>query len=382
MMPNTVPISFESFYLPCFDACLTQAYEAHHISPISSPSFGPSPTHSPPSRNLSSLPGHVYNYPYLSPGDVVEFCGPAYGGKTSILYFIILTTILPPYWIQSNIESGPSLKITKRFEIGGRGTSVIFFDLDGRFDANRVYEWAVKHLKRIVEKSCEEESDIEDDGNNVEKRRDKNGGCSDWVPTEEEIKEIVLDALKRLHVFNPQSSLEFIATLCSLKEYLEYCRQRTREIFSFIVIDSIMAFYWQDRAEESYRGNSPSSSVSLVQILNILSSLLSANGLVLLTTSWSLISDNYLSTLYPPELAYKDTLSHFWQSFVKYRFVIARQPLPQYEEGIRIAELSGNRKRERERKRREGLFFGRMVTPVCDCDVFEFQINDDGMFCD
>ncbi|CAG8586097.1 4738_t:CDS:1 [Paraglomus occultum] len=382
-MPNTTPIPLECFYLSCFDACLMQAYETYHTSPISSPSFSPSPPYSPPSHEPPFASAHDYNYPYLSSGDVVEFCGPAYGGKTSILYFTTLTTILPPYWLQSKIESGPSLKITRKFEIGGRGTSVIFFDLDGRFDVSRIYDWIVRHLKRRVEKSFEESNTEESSGES--EIQDKEADCChDWVPTEEEITEIAKDALRRLHVFSPRTPLEFIATLHSLKEYLEHCQQRTRETFTFIMIDSIMAFYWQDRAEESYRGNSisTSSSVYLTQTLHILSSLLFANGLILLTTSWSLISDNSLSTAYPPELVYKDTLSHIWQSFVKYRFVVARQPLPQYEEGTRIAELSRNRRKEREEKRREGLFFGRMVTPACDCDIFEFQINDDGIFCE
>lgn len=122
-------------------------------------------------------------------------------GKTNFLYFAIALAVLPDNY-------------------GGKGATGVWLDLDGRFSARR--------LREIM---C--------------------GVVSGSVPDEDEKSSVVLEALRHVHVFRPQSSRQLIATLDSLPSYLlrPGAHSSMSRRLSLLVLDPATAFYWQDRHE-------------------------------------------------------------------------------------------------------------------------------------
>lgn len=125
------------------------------------------------------------------------------GGATHPLYHLTAIAVLPR-------------------ESGGRQSCVVILDTDGCFDVGRL----VAQIRMLVD-----QRDTSDNSN-----------CSE---------DSIVQALRHVHIFQPQSLASLIATLDSLPSYL-FDQQRhfsfDRSV-GFVAIDSASAFYWQDRAE-------------------------------------------------------------------------------------------------------------------------------------
>ncbi|CAG8494700.1 10039_t:CDS:2 [Cetraspora pellucida] len=293
-------------------------------------------------------------------GDVIEFYGPASGGKTTILYHIALTTILPPSWNRTygeNLDSHDIIDVNATIELGGRGKGVIFFDLDGKFDIQRLYSMMIYYLHKQVEITLKEDINL--------------------IPSESEIESIAKNAIKRIHVFKPNLSESFYATLLDLPKYMRELQQNESYEFSFLMIDQINVFYWEDKdydevgiiANDTWKNN------NIHYYIQALKQIIELTGIIVITTNWAITPPEAIDRI-PINLCYPVVAHAAWQSFVKYRFVVDRQSVPQYdvcpEEGhnLKVNFLS------------RSLFYGRLTTPnnnPSDVDVFQFGIDEGGI---
>ncbi|CAG8809628.1 17770_t:CDS:1, partial [Racocetra fulgida] len=205
-------------------------------------------------------------------GDVIEFYGPASGGKTTILYHIALTTILPPSWNRTyeNLDLYDITDVNATIELNGRGKGVIFFDLDGKFDIQRLYSMMIYYLHRRVKTTLKEDINL--------------------IPSESEIESIAKNALKRIHVFKPNLPESFYATLLDLPKYMKELQQSESYEFSFLMIDQINTFYWEDKdydevgiiANDTWKNN------NVHYYVQALKQIIELTGVTVITTNWAI----------------------------------------------------------------------------------------------
>ncbi|XP_044977559.1 DNA repair protein XRCC2 homolog isoform X1 [Hordeum vulgare subsp. vulgare] len=181
------------------------------------------------SRSLSTrppilLPPPLHRAP-LRPGNVVEIAGPSGSGKSQLLLMSAVQCILPKEW--------------EGVHFGGLGKAVMYIDLDCRFDVLR--------LAQILRKRIA-------------------AGCGSVHPTNEEFEidgskdefhslesTLFSDCMKRFLYVRCYNSSELIDALKSLK----FQSEARSEVFGisvyFLMLDSIGAFYWIDRALQPTR---------------------------------------------------------------------------------------------------------------------------------
>ncbi|CAG8578483.1 17217_t:CDS:2, partial [Acaulospora colombiana] len=361
----------ECFRLPFLDNAILKANENFFIRNSSTNS--PRPFTAPIFNDLT----------ILQPGDVIELYGPACSGKTTILYHTILTTILPPRWTRSDGCDNASI------DLYGRGRGVIFFDLDGKFKIQRLYSMILHYLIQRVSNAVKEKKEkyklIPPSHQKNEKTLVSSIGPTstsdvnlDWIPSEEEIKTIARMALHKLHIFEPTISESFYATLLTLPEYMMGCIQNEGYDFSFLMIDSINSFYWQDKVEEADQATDGDKwkQKNSYYYVHALKQIIQVTKVIVVATNGISLKSNVIQPL-PPELCYTSIAPLAWQSFVKYRFALAKQPLLQYlispQEAVDIEEI------KRKEFRDQPWFYGRLVTPIFSNthsveEVFQFRI--------
>ncbi|KAJ5626261.1 hypothetical protein N7510_002570 [Penicillium lagena] len=135
-------------------------------------------------------------------------------GKSHLLYYLTALAILP-----STYGDLP---------IGGRDAAVVFIDTDGRFDADR--------LRTVARELVRQRVPLDADNR--------------LLP--EDLEMLLVSSIQHVHVFRPQSSSSLLATICALDTYLfDLSRHRSASrSLQMIAIDSVTAFFWQDRLRE------------------------------------------------------------------------------------------------------------------------------------
>lgn len=142
----------------------------------------------------------------LKYGDVVELYGQANVGKTEFLYQLVASCVLPRKW--------------KSFDIGGNDSGVVYFDND--------YHFCMTRLVSILEfkiRSCIPPN-------------------SPPISTGE-LQDVLLEAMKNLHIFRCRDSLQFLASIQSLHVLLDH-----NPNIKLLLVDSISCFYWLNKYEE------------------------------------------------------------------------------------------------------------------------------------
>ena len=124
----------------------------------------------------------------------------AASGKTSLLYHLSAFCILAK-------------------NRGGNEATTVWLDTDGRFSALRL----AQSYSQLLDPQC----------------------------SKSEIDAQISDGLGHVHVFQPQSSAQLIATLKALPDYLLSRDQHhsQRRPLQLVILDSATAFSWADRAE-------------------------------------------------------------------------------------------------------------------------------------
>jgi hypothetical protein len=154
---------------------------------------------------LSGLQPEVFGDNGPQPGDVVEINEKGCSGKNLLVTQWIATCILPLKW--------------RNIFIGGLNVGVVLLSTDHHFSILHFVSILERKLKRILRQTQLEQ-----------------GQGSALV---EEIRQ---DSLKRLVVFECFSKHQLLFTFCSIKTFILSHPQ-----MSVIFIDSLSAYYWEDR---------------------------------------------------------------------------------------------------------------------------------------
>ncbi|KAG8823295.1 hypothetical protein FRC17_009356 [Serendipita sp. 399] len=202
----------------------------------------------------------------LNRGDVLEIQGPSGAGKTELLYFLAMTTILP---FSVTLNTGSDSPEDVVLYLGSRGKSVVVCDCEGR--------WSMRRLHHIME---------------ILLWQRFQDAFPEMDPDEEmmamQLQEVLDEALGRIHLFRPISSGSLAATLHMLPHY-HYTKMQDEEI-CMLMIDGVSSFYWQDRWKvESTTGNVwKSPSYATAGVVRSLQSFRASHNPVTILTNWAI----------------------------------------------------------------------------------------------
>ena len=227
----------------------------------------------------------------LRRGDVIEIQGASGSGKTQLLYFIVLTTLLP---FDLPLEYRPRVSSTKPAQtafkvqnllIGGRGKSVILCDCDSRWSLSRLHSMIVCYLQGRLKQGPFNIS---------------NASTYELRPSLEQFAE---NLLRYLHIFRPASTIALAATLRCLPSY--HTRNMRDEDIFMLIIDPINPLYWHDRwTVEAADANQPRpvARPPLQAAISALHNLISVYKPITLLTNHALMPLAQTSTFYKQHL--------------------------------------------------------------------------------
>jgi DNA-repair protein XRCC2 len=169
-------------------------------------------------------------------------------GKSHLLAHFIMTCILPASHLGIPLH--------------GWDKSTILIDLDRTFDVHRF-----RHLLR-----------------------NRIGGR---IPNSDENLDLFVDLLlRKLHIFRPESSVQFAVAAANLPNY--HSSSMPNDEIGLVAVDSLSAFYWQDRfLGEQPRDGRPS---GIEKALNSLEQIRQSHGSVIAYTNWGLPSARHNNT--------------------------------------------------------------------------------------
>ncbi len=241
-----------------------------------------------------------YGLPFLEdvrPGSVVELVGSEGTGKTQVLMHMIVTTVLP-----------------KRF--GGMEAGAVIVDADMRFPFYR--------LATVLEARIRAQPPAPVAAAAAATSLPRGGLVSD-----EEVRLALLDSLDRVIMMQTRTSTELLAALHSIWGILD-----VDPLVSLLCIDSISAFYWQDR---SAAGDLPNEA-TLTQrgVIKALGKLQADFPLVVAVTKPVFFThregfkadqqhqqhqQREMMNL-PPELVFRDHMCKEWFQFVTHKLIL------------------------------------------------------------
>jgi len=207
----------------------------------------------------------------LKYGDVVEVYGQANVGKTEVILQILVNCILPKRWNGTDIN--------------GNESGVVYFDNDLHLSMPR--------LLAVMES------------------RIRSSARNNRALTTDDIQQIALSSLHRLHIFNCKDLLQFLATLESLPILLE-----SENNIKLLVVDSISCFYWPMRNEER---EGPQ---LMKQIAAVLKRLLNSHSLLLFATKGTISQPEKYGQDADGSIIHKSYLFN-WDTLVKYRLILS-----------------------------------------------------------
>ncbi|XP_049347943.1 DNA repair protein XRCC2 homolog [Solanum verrucosum] len=273
-------------------------------------------------RPFLPLPPPLHRIP-LRPGNVVEIVGPSPSSKTRILMQAAINCILPKEW--------------KGVNYGGLERLVMFVDLDCRFD--------VLSLSRLLKQRI-----IRANGNGIGHKLNKvdNSPSGSKDAHTEYDKELFAVSMRRFLYIRCYDSFEFLATLKTLHFQLQKEKEAHGSGVYLLMIDSIGAFYWMDRASPSIPpGSNNRRSLSLQSVSDIaiqeIQKILVVHPMLVLTTKAASLRDKFTSrevirstgqlsiesnldsrTIRSSTNAqlYREYMPSVWQSFVSHRILV------------------------------------------------------------
>ena len=178
--------------------------------------------------------------------DVIEIQGPSVG-KSHLLMHFIMTCILPVSHLG--------------IQLHGWDKSAILIDPDHTFDVHRFRHLLINLIKA-------------------------------HIPTGDENSDLFVDLLLgKLHVFRPESSVQFAVAAAHIPNY--HSTNMPRDEIGLVAIDSLSSFYWQDRFLGEQPRNGRLSGVE--KTLNALEQIRQSHGSVIAYTNWGLPSARHVS---------------------------------------------------------------------------------------
>lgn len=159
---------------------------------------------------LLGLQPQIFGENGPQPGDVIEINEKNGCVKTILLTQWVIQCILPASW--------------KGIPVGGLQVGVVFLSSDHLFSPLFLAAQLEKKLKRTIRQQRKLES-----------------GTGTAL-----VKEITKDSLKRLSIYEHHSKIQMLFNFCSVKTFI-----LSHPITSVIIIDSLSAYYWEDRLNGS-----------------------------------------------------------------------------------------------------------------------------------
>ncbi|CAN4089805.1 unnamed protein product [Withania somnifera] len=273
-------------------------------------------------RPLLLLPPPLHRIP-LRPGNVVEIVGPSPSSKTQILIQAAINCILPKEW--------------KGVNYGGLERLVMLVDLDCRFD--------VLSLSRSLKQRI-----IRANGNGVCHKLNKvdNSPSGSKDAHAEYDKELFAVSMRRFLYIRCYDSFEFLATLKTMHFQLQKEKEAHDTSVYLLMIDSIGAFYWMDRAAPSIPpGGNKRRSLSLQSVSDIavqeIRKILVVHPMLVLTTKAASLQDKLTThevirntgqlsiesnldsrttRSSANDQFYREYMPSVWQSFVSHRILV------------------------------------------------------------
>ncbi|GLT47765.1 hypothetical protein SLA2020_214290 [Shorea laevis] len=251
----------------------------------------------------------------LRVGNVVEIVGPSPSAKTHILIQAAINCILP-----QELDG---------VKYGGLGHLVVFLDLDCRFDILRFSEL----LKlRILE--ARGSKDVEAWNYNERMK-----------PYNEELFAL---CIRQFIYIRCHDSYEFLASLKTLHYRLQKERDAHGIGVRFLMIDSIGAFHWVDRASSSFPLEGNNRKILSLQtvsetVVQELRKLLLVHPMLVISTKAAILQDRYSvneikwdfrmqssfdnslsrnAASNDQQLPYREYMPSIWQSFVTHRILV------------------------------------------------------------
>ncbi|CAO2836977.1 unnamed protein product [Amaranthus hypochondriacus] len=251
----------------------------------------------------------------LRPGNVVEIVGPSPSAKTHILLQVAIDCILPKVW--------------KGVSYGGLEQSVMYIDLDCRFDVLRLLQLLKLRIFTVLQSNLEVKDELH---------------FRDWTCDEE----LINICLERFLYVRCYDSLEFLATLKTLSYRFDARRQELASKVCFMMIDSIGAYYWVDRASTSFPSRSSNRKIFSLQsvmeaVVQEIQNFLQVQPMLVLATKSTIYGDKpaqndikrtsrkwsaqYASGQHtilssPESTLHREYMPSAWQSFVTHRISI------------------------------------------------------------
>ncbi|KAL3347478.1 hypothetical protein AABB24_021249 [Solanum stoloniferum] len=273
-------------------------------------------------RPFLPLPPPLHRIP-LRPGNVIEIVGPSPSSKTRILMQAAINCILPKEW--------------KGVNYGGLERLVMFIDLDCRFDVLSLSQLLKQRIIRANGNGV---------GHKLNKVDDSPSGSKD-AHTEYD-KELFAVSMRRFLYIRCYDSFEFLTTLKTLHFQLQKEKEAHGTGVYLLMIDSIGAFYWMDRASPSIpSGSNNRRSLSLQSVSAIvvqeIQKILLVHPMLVLTTKAASLQDKFTSrevirstgqlsvesnldsrTIRSSTNAqlYREYMPSVWQSFVSHRILV------------------------------------------------------------
>lgn len=230
-------------------------------------------------------------------------------GKTQILYHLCAQVVLPQ-------------------QINGKQACAVIIDTDGNFSVPQLAAQVRSLLQRHQFS----------DGDGPEAQID--------------LQMELLEALKHVHIFRPQSLATTIATIDSLASYL-FDKGRHSSFdraVGFIAIDSASAFYWQDRSEAEEAGFLTStgngsnrhiiaSTSGYAALGASLRATCKAFGCPAIVNTWHLApTTSETQTPLEYQRSFRAPFPAIWNSPTTLRFVLRRQPVRKFPPGIMVEQ--------------------------------------------
>ncbi|XP_019181127.1 PREDICTED: DNA repair protein XRCC2 homolog isoform X2 [Ipomoea nil] len=262
-------------------------------------------------RPFVPLPPPLHRLP-LRAGNIVEIVGPSPSAKTQILIQASINCILPKEW--------------KGVHYGGLERPVMFIDLDCRFDVLSLSGSLKQRILKAKGKSmpCLKEADAIYD------------------------KELFAESMRRFLYIRCYDSIQFLATLKTMHHQLQMAKEAHGIGAYLMVIDSIGAFHWMDRASAFMpQGSSNRKSLSLQSVsetvVQEIRKILLVHPMLVLSTKAVSLEDKHASNevvrnvgKWPAQnsldstsvrsraniLPFREYMPSVWQSFVSHRMLV------------------------------------------------------------
>jgi len=229
----------------------------HEVSP-----FGTSGIRALDEQLVLGSAGHSSLASPLNRGDVIEVQGPPASGKTQLSYQLVMNCILPRELLLK-VDDGSYMAMDQRLEIGGWERGAIILDTDGRWNVVRLRCMLSARFLAIRQKY----------------------GSSQLSPS---VEQWVDDCMKRVHMFKPKSTVSMAYSILQLPKY--HSQRMSNLEIALLVIDTVSAFYWQDRLDVEQQRNTEKKEIAypMDHFLIALQNFRLTYGTVILMTNWGL----------------------------------------------------------------------------------------------